>query len=103
MPHYTYVVYDRRGLVVYVGMSSDPVKRLQAHRKTATWFDEVEEVECFRHPNRPTAAREEWRLIKTMQPKYNTVGVETPTVALPPTREESRLRHFFQSKREDAA
>jgi predicted GIY-YIG superfamily endonuclease len=99
-PHYTYIAYSTSGEVLYVGLSSDPLKRLREHRKSSAWFVRCSRVECFRHPNRPDAARAEWQLIKALKPRFNTVGVDV-TPDPEPNPVFARLKHLFGTTYDD--
>lgn len=82
MPHYTYVIYSRSGAVLYVGLAVNPWTRLKGHRRDAAWFARrAYRVECFRHPDRTTAAADERALIRELRPRFNTVGVHFEEVA----------------------
>lgn len=66
-----YRLYDKEGVLLYVGMSDDPAARWRMHRIEKTWWPAVarKTVEWF--DERTEAAKAEARAIRDEAPVYN--------------------------------
>ncbi len=65
--------YDRDGVLLYVGLSLNPIKRLGQHRVHSLWFYSITRVEIEWAKNREAAADEERRAVRAERPLFNTV------------------------------
>lgn len=75
-PADVYVVRDRHGKVVYVGMTGELKPRLAAHKNRSTWWDDTNTVTVESFDKRRDAERHEARLIDQLKPQYNLVNWE---------------------------
>ena len=69
-PHAVYRVFDGSGLLLYIGMSADPERRVKAHRSSAPWRREIARWSAEWHPNRAAAGRVEQAAIDSEMPCY---------------------------------
>lgn len=69
------------GQLLYVGIASDPFRRLENHEHCSPWFWLVTRVEIEWHPNRGAAEEAETKAIRSENPAYNRRDV--PRVAIP--------------------
>lgn len=68
-----YRFFNRKGDLLYVGISANAAKRMAEHRKDKPWWHEVKRVDIERYPSRHEAADAERLAIRTEHPKYNIV------------------------------
>lgn len=66
-----YRLYDASGELLYVGVSHHPRARLKAHGLRKPWWPEVSRDDVQWHPDRDAALREEARVIREENPRYN--------------------------------
>lgn len=66
-----YRLYDKAERLLYVGMSADPVGRIEVHMKTQPWALEVAEARFEWHGTRWHAETAEIIAIKGERPAYN--------------------------------
>ncbi|OKI16587.1 GIY-YIG nuclease family protein [Streptomyces sp. CB03911] len=77
-----YRLYDADGLLLYVGLSTEPERRFREHRRTPWWRDvdpvrtTIEWLNCGGN----AAISMEWKVIAVERPAANVEGA----VALPP-------------------
>jgi len=67
--------YDAQGLLLYVGMSSNPTKRLYQHRCRSDWAHRVVRSEVDWFETREAARSEEARQIRKLQPPMQIAGL----------------------------
>lgn len=66
-----YRLFSRPGLLLYVGIAKDFVKRLGEHRKDKDWWHKVARIEIHTYPTRADARTAELQMIIDEQPRYN--------------------------------
>lgn len=66
-----YRVYDARGRLLYVGISSNPMARWRAHATTKSWWGEVAKTKVRWHRTRTSAEAAEVKAIKEEFPRFN--------------------------------
>lgn len=66
--------YDKAGVLLYVGVSLNPVARLQQHRRAAHWFYQIARIEVEYFGDRDTAIDAESTAITTENPLHNIAG-----------------------------
>lgn len=66
-----YRLISRPGLLLYVGIAKDVVKRLGEHRKDKDWWHKVARIEIHTYPTRADARTAELQMIIDEQPRYN--------------------------------
>lgn len=69
-PHTVYVLFAEGPRALYVGVSVDPLSRLNVHSKEAWWSDVIA-VTFESQPNRREALNRERWLIEQMHPEHN--------------------------------
>lgn len=71
--HHLYRHFDKRGKLLYVGISLSALQRLGQHRENAHWYSEISKVTI--HPFRDQASAEnaERRAIKSEKPLHNVL------------------------------
>jgi len=62
---------DRRGGLLYVGITNSPEHRFAQHAADKDWWPEVDRIEITWHPTRRAALEAEWMAIKTEHPIHN--------------------------------
>jgi predicted GIY-YIG superfamily endonuclease len=77
-PHYLYRCYDADGVLLYVGCTSEPKKRLATHRRgdrgASRWLAVTmvrSEVDCDIYPNRDSGLEAEAEAIEIERPVFN--------------------------------
>ncbi len=78
-PAAVYRLYDAEGALLYIGSSSNPKRRYRDHSRTS-WWPCVARREEEWYPSRAAAYKAEDALIKSVSPKFNSVG--TPSHAV---------------------
>ena len=68
-----YRYYDRNGVLLYVGISNNALRRLDEHAKSKTWASEIETIKLERFSSREDCFRAETRAIKNENPIHNIV------------------------------
>lgn len=63
--------YDAEGVLLYVGISLTPMKRLSGHRRKSHWSGKIARVEMEWHPSRAAAIKAERMAIKKEWPRHN--------------------------------
>ncbi len=69
-PHAVYRIYRADGILLYIGMSSDPEYRIRRHRTEQSWGGEIATWTVEWHDDRRTALRAEQPAIDTELPCY---------------------------------
>lgn len=69
-PHAVYRIFRADGILLYIGMSSDPEARVQAHRRTQPWRAEIATWTCEWYPTRRDALMAEQPAIDAERPCY---------------------------------
>lgn len=69
-PTALYRHYDESGALLYVGISLNPIRRLQQHEKSA-WCDSIATIKIERFAHRREAIEAEERAIKAESPLHN--------------------------------
>lgn len=85
-PHYLYRCYDADGLLLYIGCTGNPRRRMEHHRagrrtqasKLLALFMDRCEIDGDPHLDRDAALRAEWSAIHAEQPLFNTQGRGKP-------------------------
>jgi predicted GIY-YIG superfamily endonuclease len=72
--HFVYRLFDREGLLLYVGMTRDVRKRMKSHERTKAWWCDVdtERTVVTSHPCHAEAADAELVEIETTSPLCNS-------------------------------
>lgn len=70
-PTDVYRLLDADGQLLYVGVTSWGMARINAHRREQPWWPEVRTYTVERYPNRRTAQIVESRAIAAERPRYN--------------------------------
>ena len=70
---YVYRMWDKDGVLLYIGKSNNPLNRWKQHRKKP-WFEQVTRFEYEPHPDEASAYAAEREAIKTEHPLYNIVN-----------------------------
>ena len=65
--------YDKDGVLLYVGLSLNPIKRLGQHRIHSLWFYSIARMEIEWAKTREAAAEKEYRAVRRERPLFNTV------------------------------
>jgi excisionase family DNA binding protein len=72
---YVYRAYSQEGALLYVGMSDNVERRLEAHRSSKSeWVGRLAKVTVQPHPDRAAAAVAELEAIRSERPLYNVSG-----------------------------
>lgn len=71
MTNYVYRAYDRADSLLYVGVTNDLDRRLDAHSKQSGWWIFKARIESDAYPTRAEAEAEEKRLIQEAHPRWN--------------------------------
>ena len=72
-PSYVYRMWDKNGVLLYIGKSNNQLNRWKQHRKKP-WFKQVTRFEYEPHPDEAAAYAAEREAIKTEHPLYNIVN-----------------------------
>ena len=70
---YLYRFYDKRGRLLYVGITNSPPSRFRQHGRDKEWWQEVSDIKIEPHPSREEVLAAESEAIRTEAPYYNTV------------------------------
>jgi predicted GIY-YIG superfamily endonuclease len=90
---YLYRLFDARGRLLYVGISLDPDRRVQQHRRTKSWGSAIHLVKTKEYPTIGHAMEAEKQAIENEAPIHN---VMYNTVApMPKSRMSRRWKLFF--------
>lgn len=72
-PHVVYSLFDKRGTLLYVGVTDRGPRRWVEHARSKSWFDAVSTFTIERHPTRAEALRIEALKIRQLAPLFNQV------------------------------
>lgn len=70
-PCWVYVLRAPRRVVLYVGVTSNPRRRMREHRASKPWWHKVAQVGWMEFPTRAAALAAESYLIGWLRPPYN--------------------------------
>ncbi|WP_372344689.1 GntR family transcriptional regulator [Streptomyces sp. KL116D] len=87
-----YRLYDEDDRLLYVGISSEPKKRMKAHAADKPWWPEVATRDFEWFDTRAEAADAEVETIRREQPAYNHTHNTAAVLALLPAVDEEPLR-----------
>lgn len=81
--HALYRFYDAADVLLYAGISVDPILRMKAHRREKDWWTQVRSMTVEPFPTRKDALDAEAEAIRTEKPLYNVqhnemVGLPAP-------------------------
>jgi predicted GIY-YIG superfamily endonuclease len=68
---YLYRHFDKDDTLLYIGVSLNPFKRLNDHKKQSSWFAKISNVTVDKYPNREEVLKAERHAIITEKPLYN--------------------------------
>lgn len=71
-----YRVFDKRGRLLYVGMSQSFIVRLETHRTDSHWFSDAARVDIEHFRTRQSALKAEALAIRTENPKHNIFAMK---------------------------
>lgn len=66
-----YRFYDAEDVLLYVGLSVNPGRRMEKHKATQPWWSDVARIEMEQHEDLKTLQAAEREAIKTEQPLHN--------------------------------
>ena len=69
-----YRLFNAEGDLLYVGITSEGLTRLNQHQREKHWFYEVAEAKLEHFTSRDVALRAEARAISREHPRYNLMG-----------------------------
>lgn len=69
--HSLYRLYDKRGKLLYIGISLDAAARLSNHRLERGWWQQVASVRLEQHRTRDAVLAAEKAAIRAERPRYN--------------------------------
>jgi hypothetical protein len=75
-PTAVYRLFDRAGVLLYVGMTHDVATRWREHRRRKAWWDQVAREDLTSYPTRGEAEEAELHAIVTEDPRHNTVWAQ---------------------------
>lgn len=75
--------FDKRGRLLYVGISASAVQRLARHKITSEWFSAIAFVKIERFSTRAAAQQAEAAAIPKERPRYDIVHNLTDPIELP--------------------
>jgi predicted GIY-YIG superfamily endonuclease len=70
--HWVYICSNLADRILYVGITSNGVRRLRVHGNRKDWWPEVATVRVLHYPTAAAAKAEEKRLIAELQPPHNS-------------------------------
>lgn len=76
--HCVYRAYDTDGVLLYVGQTANPYRRLSQHRRCTPWWETVVELRVVLFPSYIAAAAEERRSILEDGPLFNRSSTPEP-------------------------
>jgi predicted GIY-YIG superfamily endonuclease len=88
--HWCYRAYDADGRLLYVGISSDGLRRFKQHRRDKPWTPFVAEIRVEHFATREEAMQRERELVLAERPPYNRLV--PPIVETLPTPDAPKLR-----------
>src|SRR5690606_32463445 len=66
-----YAFYDAEGVLLYVGVSWNPYRRWETHRRNTSWWADAVSATITVYPDEATALRVERERIRTERPLHN--------------------------------
>jgi len=72
--HYVYRIFDKTGRLIYVGCSYNPEARINTHRTTMFWGDQIHRIKLTVHPNKRAGHYAEKIAIHSEHPRFNVSG-----------------------------
>lgn len=69
--HILYRCFNRKSVLLYVGMTNHPESRFKQHRADKVWWKSVDHITLQRYPSRRDLAQAEADAIQEEQPKFN--------------------------------
>lgn len=69
-----YRFFDGNGVLLYVGITVNPSRRICQHKTRAVWFDEVSVITIQKIGDIDLCRKAEKHAIKKEHPKYNIKG-----------------------------
>lgn len=87
--------YDQDGTLLYVGITSNVKRRMEGHRRSATWIERIDHIETEVFPTRRDALAAERQAINSEGPLFNKkigrrLGIGSPSA----DAEQSRVITF---------
>jgi predicted GIY-YIG superfamily endonuclease len=76
--------WDTEGRLLYVGISTDVINRLQGHRSCSLWYEQIHVVEVEHFATRQEALAAETAAIKAEKPLFNVINNRPPKPPRPP-------------------
>lgn len=73
-PGFLYRHIDKDGALLYVGISRNPMIRLETHKRDSSWFSEIATMTIEQHESISAASVAERIAIVSEAPKYNVRG-----------------------------
>lgn len=73
-PHWVYRLFDQSGRLLYVGLTTQPARRLARHRSSKAWWADVARVSWREYPCKLHGLGAEYWAIRRENPRYNRVG-----------------------------
>lgn len=73
-----YRLHDAEGVLLYVGITSDPQQRFSAHKQDKPWWPDVARKSIEWYDTRADAELAEEAAIKIKSPRYNIVHCDCP-------------------------
>lgn len=70
---YLYRHFDENQILLYVGVSLNPIVRLTQHRNKSKWFHAIRKIEIEVFKSRKEALKAETKAIEKEKPIYNKV------------------------------
>ena len=71
---YVYRMWDKDGVLLYIGKSNKPLDRWKQHHRDKPWFEQATRFEYEPHEDEAAAYAAEREAIKTEHPLYNIVN-----------------------------
>lgn len=86
--HVLYRMFDRDGVLLYVGITNNPKVRFKSHSKSQSWWDQVVNITVKTYPSREALADAEQKAIRCEAPLYNVAlrAIDTPLPSSPARR-----------------
>lgn len=92
--------FDRMGILLYVGMSKNPFRRMIEHDLYSSWFSEIATVTISHYPSRREAIIAESAAILAEIPRHNS-RVPGRTNFARPLNSTKKLMLMFRTTRAD--
>lgn len=89
---FLYRLFDAQGLLLYVGIATEPKKRWRSHYAT-TWWPQVSRKTLEWHDSREDAEKAEATAIRVEHPRYNKLHNKQNGLAM--TKARARFPHLI--------